>query len=204
MAKASKSLKVEILDKSTPFNGFFQVDSYHLRHQKFDGSWSEPMHREVFERGNSAGILLYDPERDSVALVEQFRAAAYAAGRNPWLVEVVAGIIDPAESAESVARREAVEEAGCEITDLIPIGSYILSPGACSETLTLFCGRIDSKGVGGIHGLDHEHEDIRALVLTRDEALAMLADGSIDNASTVLALQWLSLNHESLRARWSE
>jgi ADP-ribose pyrophosphatase len=193
---------VEIIEKTTPYQGYFQVDVYRLRHRKFDGGWTQPLTRELFERGHATAVLLYDPERDAVVLVEQFRIGAHAAGFDPWLVEVVAGIIEAGEDPAEVARREAVEEAGRVITDLEPIGTFFLSPGGSSETLVLYCGRVDSRGAGGVHGLDHEGEDIRVVVLPPDEALARVMATRGANANAVIALQWLALNRESLRARW--
>ncbi len=193
---------VEIIEKTTPYQGYFQVDVYRLRHRKFDGGWTQPLTRELFERGHATAVLLYDPERDAVVLVEQFRIGAHAAGFDPWLVEVVAGIIEAGEDPADVARREAVEEAGRVITDLEQIGTFFPSPGGSSETLVRYCGRVDSRGAGGVHGLDHEGEDIRVVVLPPDEALARVMATKGANANAVIALLWLALNRESLRARW--
>jgi ADP-ribose pyrophosphatase len=148
-------------------------------------------------------VLPYDPARDSVVLIEQFRIGAYAAGFAPWLIEPVAGMVEAGESPEEVARREAVEEAGCEITDLEPIGNVLSSPGGTTEVYHLFCGRADSTGIGGIHGLAHEQEDIRAFTLPVDTALERLAKGEYNNAITVMTLQWLALNRERLKKKWS-
>ncbi|MGD1877619.1 MAG: NUDIX domain-containing protein [Kiloniellaceae bacterium] len=194
--------RIEVLEKTTPFKGYFQIDRYRLRHRKFDGGWTGEMTREIFERGHAAAVLPYDPERDRVLLIEQFRPGAYAAGMEPWLIEIVAGIIETGETADAVARRETEEEAGIAVSALHPIGSYLATPGGSSETLTLFCGRIDSEGAGGIHGLDHEHEDIRVLPLSRQEALDRLAAGAITNLTAVVALQWLALNHTELMRIW--
>jgi ADP-ribose pyrophosphatase len=200
--KISSDDRVEIIEKRTPFRGYFQIDAYRLRHRTFDGGWTREISREVFERGHAAAVLLYDPDRDAVVLIEQFRTGAHAAGLEPWLIETVAGIIEPGEEAAEVVRREALEEAGCDVGHLEPIGTFILSPGGSSETMVLFCGRVDSGGAGGVHGLDHEDEDIRALVLPTDKALELLQAGRIVNATTALALQWLALNRERLRAAW--
>ena len=194
--------RVEVREKTTAFKGYFQVDRYRLRHRKFDGGWTDEITREVFERGHAAAALLYDPARDVVVLIEQFRPGAYAAGLDPWLIEVVAGIIEEGETPEAVVRRESVEEAGCTVTELHPIGTFLPTPGGSSETMTLFCGRCDSRGLGGIHGLDHEQEDIRVLTLGRQEALDRLAAGDIVNLPAVVALQWLALNHTRLRSIW--
>lgn len=194
--------RVEVREKTTPFHGYFQVDRYRIRHRRFDGGWSEVMTREVFERGQAASVLPYDPVRDAVILVEQFRIGAHAAGTQPWLVEIVAGIIEPGEDPAAVVRREAMEEAGCEIGALESIGKVLLSPGGCSEALAMFCGRADSAYVGGLHGLAHEHEDIRAFILPADEALARLAEGEYVSAPIVMSLQWLALNRDRLRRKW--
>ena len=194
--------RVELLEKTTPHKGYFRMDRYRLRHERFAGGWTDVMTREVFERGNAAVVLPYDPQRDVVVLVEQFRIGAYAAGLDPWLVEAVAGIVEPGETPEEVARRAAEEEAGCRITALEPIGKVLPSPGGCSEVLYLYCGRIDSAGVGGLHGLAEEHEDIRAFTLSLDEALARLAQGHVANANAVITLQWLALNRVRLRRAW--
>ena len=161
------------------------------------------MSREVFERGNAAAVLLYDPDRDTVVLIEQFRIGAYAAGTEPWQIEVVAGIIEPGEDAAEVVRREAVEEAGREIRDLVTIGTFLMTPGGSSETLAMFCGRVNSEGAGGIHGLDHEQEDIRVFVVSPEEALRRTMAQPCPNANTVIALQWLMLNRADLKGRWT-
>jgi len=194
--------RVRVVKRSTPFRGYFRIDRYRFQHRRFDGDWTPELTREVFERGHAAGVLLYDPARDEVVLIEQFRIGAYAAGLKPWLIEVVAGIIEPGEAAAEVARREAREESGCEIQALEPIGTVIMSPGGASETLALFCGRVESAGAGGLHGLAEEHEDIRAIVLPTDQAMARLEAGEIVNASAVICLQWLAIHRDRLRIAW--
>ncbi len=193
----------EIIEKTTPYDGYFHIDVYRLRHRRFGGGWTEVMSREMFERGHATVVLPYDPVRDAVVLIEQFRIGAYAAGLEPWLIEPVAGIVEAGETPEAVARREAIEEAGCELAELEPIATVMPSPGGCSEILHLFCGRVDSEGVGGIHGLEHEHEDIRAFVLPLDDALKRMTRSEYNNASTVITLQWLALNRQRLKKMWS-
>ncbi|MEQ9042524.1 MAG: NUDIX domain-containing protein [Alphaproteobacteria bacterium] len=197
-----KDPRVEIRDKQTVFQGYFRVDRYLLRHELHEGGWSGEIKREVFERGHAAGLLGYDPARDEVLLIEQFRIGAYAANYPSWVTEIVAGIIEDGESPEDVVRREIVEEAGCEVGELIPIADYLVSPGGTSETMTLFCGWVDLKDAGGIHGLDHEQEDIRVLAMPRKEAVKRLRERRIKNSMTIIALQWLELNHEALRKSW--
>lgn len=192
----------QIIEKSTLFQGYFRVDLYRFKHRLFAGGWSGEVRREVFERGHAVVVLPYDPERDAVVMIEQFRIGAAAAGLPMWQLEVVAGIIDQDETPESVARREAREEANCDIIDLVPVHHYLASPGGTSESVRLYCGRVDSRGLGGIHGLADEHEDIRVEVVPFAEARSRLESGRIGNASTIIALQWLALNREGLRRRW--
>ena len=194
--------RVILQEKLTLYQGFFQIDQYKLKHQKHEGGWSPMIVRELFERGHTVAVLPYDPLRDSVVLVEQFRIGAYAAGVEPWLSETIAGILDSGEKAEEVAYREAIEEANCKMTELIKIGEFIMSPGGSSEKTTMFCGRVDSRGVGGIHGLAHEGEDILARVLPLEEALKNLAVGRIVSAYAAIPLLWLQFNKAALQAQW--
>lgn len=193
---------VEIIDHRTAFQGYFRVDRYRLRHKLFAGGMSGEISREVFERGHAAGVLPYDPIRDEVLLIEQFRPGAFAAGFHPWVIEPVAGIIEAGETVEDVVRREAKEESGCVLQDLIPIFHYLVSPGGTSESCALFCGRVSCEGAGGIHGVDGEHEDIRVMVVPFSEAMTWLSSGRLNNALLIIALQWLALNRDKVRAQW--
>lgn len=194
---------VEILEKTTCYDGFFRLSKYRLRHRLFSGGMSPVMSRELFERGHAAAVLLYDPVRDRVVLLEQFRIGALEAPGGPWLVEIVAGIVEDGETPEAVARRECREEAGVEPSILEPICSYMVSPGGTSETISLYCGRVNSEGIGGLHGLADEAEDIRVSTVTFDEAWAMFQAGRINSAAPVIALQWLAMNRADLRRRWT-
>ena len=193
---------VEVLERKTVCQSYFRIDRYILRHSLFGGGWSEPLMREVFERGHSVAVLLYDPHADAVVLVEQFRAGAFAAGMGPWLIECVAGIIDEGETPEDVARREAVEESGCVVGRLEPAGEFLYSTGACSEVCHLFVGETDSTKAAGVHGLADEHEDIKVHVVPYAALRARIDARTIDNAAMLIAAQWLALNHDDLRARW--
>lgn len=194
--------KAELIGRTVAFQGYFRVAQYLFRHTLYQGGLSGEVKREVFERGQAAAVLPYDPIRDEVVLIRQFRAGSYAAGRHPWSWEIVAGIIEDGESPEDVARREAVEEAAVTIADLLPMGSVVLSPGACSETCTSFLGRADTKGVGGIFGLESENENILVKAVPFAEARAMLDRNECDNAVAVMALQWLALHRDEVRNRW--
>jgi ADP-ribose pyrophosphatase len=191
---------IEIVERKAGYQGYFRLDVYRLRHKLFAGGWSDVITREVLERGHAAAVLLYDPERDTVVMIEQFRIGALAAGRPAWLRELVAGIIETGETAADVARRESVEEAGCEVRELRPIRDFIMTPGCSTETIQLFLGLVDSTGVGGIHGLKEEHEDIRVVVVPWAEARADLDAGRIDTAIAIIGLQWLALHRAELRA----
>lgn len=198
-----KRSDVEVVEKSIVYDGYFRMDRYRLRYKLFAGGWSKEVVRELFERGHAVAVLPYDPVRDVVVLVEQFRIGAYAADCDPWLIEVVAGIIDPGETAEDVARREAVEEAGLHLGEMVAIADYLASPGGTSETVSLYCARIDAGEVGGIHGLDEEGEDIRVTTLPFDAIENLLVEKRTHNATLLIALQWLTLHREALRERWA-
>jgi len=188
--------EVEVLSESPRHKGFLSVSSYRLRHPLFAGGMSQEIEREVMLRGKAAGLLAYDPKRQEVVLVEQFRIGAYICGDNPWLLELVAGIEEPGESLETLVKREAVEEADIQISgELVKICDYMVSPGGTSEKISLYCGKVDSSDAGGIHGLAHEGEDIRVHVLSVSDAFAAVRQGRIHNAATIIALQWLELNH---------
>jgi ADP-ribose pyrophosphatase len=190
----------KIIAKERQHDGFFKVDRFDIQHQLFAGGSTETFNRELFERGEAAAVLLYDPDKDVVVLTEQFRigAAFDKEQASPWLLEVVAGMVEEGEQADEVARREAQEEAGCIIHDLIPISSYWSSPGGTSEKIHLYLALLNSDGVEGIHGLDHEQEDILVRTLPFAQAYDGIASGEINNAATIIALQWLKLNRDSL------
>ena len=194
--------RTEIEQKSTAYRGHFQIDRYVVRHSLFAGGMSQPLSREVFERGNAVVVLPYDPVRDEVVLIEQFRMGAHAAGLDPWTVEAVAGIVEPGETSEAVARREGKEEAGLTLGRLAPIGRTIVSPGGSSEVVALFCGEADATKADGIHGLAEEGEDIRVFVETAATAIARLDTGTVMNGPTMITLQWLALHRADLRRRW--
>jgi ADP-ribose pyrophosphatase len=194
--------RVVVLEQTLAFDGFFKVIRYRLRHACFAGGMSPELVREVLERGHAVAVLPFDPERDQVVLIEQFRIGALGVVDEPWLVEPVAGIIEPGEDAPQVARREAAEEAGLELLDLVPACTYFASPGGSTETCKVFIGRVDAARAGGIFGVADEGEDIKAHVLPLEEALALLDDGRIHAAPTVVALQWLALHRAELSKRW--
>ena len=192
----------ELIARESCFKGFFKVDRFDLRHKLFAGGWSPVMQREIFIRADATCVLPYDPVEGTVVLVEQFRAPVIGQKQSPWLIELVAGMNEEGERPEDVASREAKEEADLELEILEPIMDYLVSPGGSSEKVYLYCAKVDSKGVGGLHGLEHEHEDIKVHVVSVDAAMAMLASGQINNAAAIISLQWLALNKEKMDSKW--
>lgn len=191
---------VKILKQQIVFQGHFKIEQWKVQFRLFNGGWSQPRLREVFERGEAVGVLLFDANSDQLVLIEQFRVGIVNKAKNPWLMEIVAGVIKEDESLEQVARRETQEESGLEITNLFPIYQYWVSPGGSSERMYLFCGQIDAKLARGIHGVAEEGEDIRLHVLSLKSAFDLLNSGKINNSSTIIALQWLQLNEQIVRA----
>jgi ADP-ribose pyrophosphatase len=194
---------VEILGKKRILDSFLKVDLYNLRHSAFNGGWVGPMTREVVARPTCVAVLPYDPVTDQILLIEQFRLQAHLTGLPAWQREVVAGINDKNESEEEVARREALEEANCPLTDLWPIYRYLVSPGLTTELLVTYLGRFDSTAWrGGVHGLDHEHEDIRATLHDASAVPGILENGHTGNGPLIIILQWFLLNRDKVRQKW--
>jgi ADP-ribose pyrophosphatase len=196
---ADSARSYEPIEDVAVYEGFFSLRKLKFRHTLFGGGWSEPLTRELFHRSSCVAVVPYDPVRDTVVLIEQFRVGAMKAHADPWLLEIVAGAIEAGESPDEVAHRETWEEAGCTIRELIRIGAFFTTPGGCSEKIDLYCGIVDTDGVGGVHGLAEEHEDIRVDVVSFDEAMALLNQGRIESAIPIIGLQWLALNRERLR-----
>ena len=195
--------RVAVLEQTVAYDGHFKIIRHRLRHQLFAGGMSRELMREVFERGHAVAVLPFDPARNQVVLIEQFRIGALGVADDPWLLEPVAGIIESGESAPEVARREVAEEAGLELLDLVPACTYFVSPGGSTETCQVFIGRIDAAGAGGIFGRADEGEDIKVRVVALDTALDWLREGRPHAATTIVALQWLALHRPELEERWS-
>ncbi|MBD2781009.1 ADP-ribose diphosphatase [Xenorhabdus sp. 42] len=193
---------VELISQKTLYRGFFRMTEYQFKHRLFRGGWSETVKREVFERGHAGVLLPYDPVRDEVVLIEQIRIPALETSETPWLLEVIAGMIEEGEEAEQVVRREAMEEAGIEVKRCQPALSYLSSPGGTTERMNIFVGEVDASTASGVHGLKGEHEDIRVLVVSREQAYQWVEEGIIDNAASVIAIQWLALHHEKIKKEW--
>jgi ADP-ribose pyrophosphatase len=193
---------VEVTRQETVFQGYFRMDALTLRHKRFDGSWTNNIRRELFQRGDAVAVLPWDVKEDRVILIEQFRPGAIRGSDSPWMLEAIAGVVEEGESDEAVAHREALEEAGYTMDALLPITSYYPSPGACSEQIRLFIGRLTSAAIGEVRGVETENEDILVHSVAREEAIALLDAGKINNGLTIIALHWLARHGDRLRSDW--
>lgn len=195
---------VEIVEKSRKYQGFFALDEYKFRHKLYGGGYSQVLTREVFERGDAVALLPYDPVNDAVVLIEQFRPGALASQTGPWQLELIAGMFSKNEAPLDVAIREAKEEANLDVVPekVTKVMNYLSSSGGMSECIHLYCASVDSKNVNGVYGLVTEGEDILVHVVARKDAEKLLTEGKIPNAATIIALQWLALNIDKLKASW--
>jgi ADP-ribose diphosphatase len=191
---------VDVLDKHLVFEGHFRMWRYLLRHKTFDGNQTGEFVRECFEPKPAVTVLPYDPVSDCVVLIQQFRTGALKDEGSPWLLEIVAGVMDvEGESPQDVAFRELQEETGLVSDTLETISEYWVSPGGSHEYIHLFCAKVTADNHDQLHGVADEHEDIRTLVVPRAEAVAAMEAGLINNSSSIIALQWIDKHHERLR-----
>ncbi|MDO6692225.1 ADP-ribose diphosphatase [Aliiglaciecola sp. 3_MG-2023] len=195
---------LKISQTKSLYNGFFKLIDYQFTHRLFAGGWSQLVKREVLERGHAVAVLLFDPKVDEFVFIEQFRIGAFATSQSPWLIEIVAGMIEQGESIEEVCRREAFEEAGVTIKRLHKALSYLSSPGGTTERIHIYIGEVDASTAQGVHGLEHESEDILVRRATKLEAIDWLNEGKIDNAATLIALQWFLINEQKVRDIWHD
>lgn len=186
------------------YSGFFKLLRYEFTHKLFEGGWSPQIKREILERGHAVAVLLFDPKLNEFVFIEQFRVGALPTSQSPWLIEIVAGMIEDGEEPEDVCRREAKEESGVEIKRLRKALSYLSSPGGTTERLHIYIGEVDANEAQGVHGLDNESEDILVRRVEKSQAIAWLNDGKIDNAAAVIALQWFLLNEKKVLSEWNE
>ncbi len=194
----------KLINNERVLDGFLKVNRYRLTHELYAGGSCAEIVRERMEGLRAASVLLYDPQLEQVVLVEQFRIGAMEHQEHPWVIETVGGYLGANESPEEVARRESIEEADCEIQNLEPICDFMVSPGISVDRIYLFCGQVDASKAGGIHGLDHEGEDIRVVVMEVDQAIGELYGGRMNSTSIIIALQWLAAKREKLKQRWSD
>ena len=193
---------VEILDESVLSEHFFTLKQYKVTHSSFLDGDCPPVLRERLEGKTAVSILLFDPREDAIVCVEQFRIGLMGVADRSWSVETVSGFCDVAhEKPQEVAAREVTEETGCELQDLIEVGEFFVSPGSSTERITVFVGCVDSSKVSGVHGLAHEGEEIRPLVIPRETAVSQLFT-ELNSTSIIIALQWLQINLDELNQRW--
>lgn len=192
---------VAVVARHYPYVNFFSVEEYDLSFRRFDGAMSPVVNRATFISGDAVTVLPYDPVRDRVLLIEQFRAGPFARGdANPWQLEAIAGRIDPGETPEDAARREAVEEAGLVLGALLPVAGYYPTPGAKAEFLYSYVALCDlPDGVEGVFGVEGETEDIRGHLISFERLMELVATGEASNAPVVLTALWLQRERERLR-----
>lgn len=195
---------IEVIAENIAHDGFFKLKNLQIKHRLFEGGWSQVFERELCVRGDAVGVLLYDPLLQKFALVEQLRIGVLYRQQSPWLLELVAGMLDKEnEDKEQLARREALEESGLQVGQLEPIMEYFCSPGGSTEFFTLFCGKVNLDNVSSeVFGVEHENENIRLHILPVSEVLELLNNHQINNAMTIIALQWFQLNKERLDGLW--
>lgn len=197
----------ELLSQQRVWDGRFPLDVVRFQHCRFDGALSGVKTWEVWRRGRAAAVLPYDPDADVVVLIEQFRLPALVAGIDPVLVELPAGLLDDGETPEQTARREMQEEMALGVTDLLPVGDFLLTPGGADELCTLYVGRViappaDADGIAGHAGMAEEHEDIRVRVWPAERAIQAAVGGRFANSVTTIGLLWLAARREQLRGTW--
>ena len=188
-------LKYKILNKINLYSGFFSLNKYEFTHEKHDGSWTNKVEREVFSGGHVSAVLPYDPDRKEIVLIQQFRAGILSRYDDDYLYEIVAGLIDHNEIPEQTAKRECLEETGCEVKKLLPIQSYFPAPGSSESYYHLYLGEINSFDGKRIKGLENENEDILVKSFKVDEVKKMLKEKEIKNGLTLVALQWFFLEY---------
>ena len=190
---------IHIVEKKSVYHGFFNVLRLRLKHRLFAGGWSAEITRELLDRGDACAAILYDPKDDTIGLIEQFRIGAIDSHHGPWCLEVVAGMVEAGETPEQVIQREIEEEAGLVAEKILPITHYFSSPGGSSETVHVFCALCDLKNAGGIHGLAQENEDILLRIFPANDVFSVMFDSRMNNAATLIALQWLAANKEMVQ-----
>ncbi|MBE2893588.1 ADP-ribose diphosphatase [Spirabiliibacterium falconis] len=195
---------IQLERKELVYDGFFKLYTIDFKHKLFAGGESGLVRRELLDKGSAAAVIAYDPKQDSVVMVEQVRIGAYIGDqtRSPWLLELVAGMIETGEMPAEVAKRETLEEAGLTIQRLEPVMQVWDSPGGITERIHLFVGEVDCTQAGGLYGLSEEQEDIKVHVIARSLAYQWLEEGKIDNAIAVMGLQWLQLHYQDIQRRW--
>ncbi len=205
--KLTSSKDVHIEKDETVWQGRFALHRVAFRQRRFDGGMSGEREWELLRRGTASAVLPYDPVRDLVVMIEQFRLPAYAAGLPPYMMELAAGLTDGADDAEATIRRESVEEMGLTLGRVHRIGDFLLTPGGCDELCTLFAGEVDAgmagaDGAMGTRGLASEQEDIRVWALPAAQVIERALAGAYPNSVASIGLLWFAARRDWLRAQW--
>tara|TARA_B100002052_G_C15733299_1_gene529716 strand:+ start:66 stop:647 length:582 start_codon:yes stop_codon:yes gene_type:complete len=187
--------KYKIINKKNLYSGFFNLNKYQFIHQKHDGNWTNEVEREIFSGAHVSTLLPYDPIKKEIILIKQFRAGVISRYNDDYLYEIVAGIIDNNEKPEETAKRECLEETGCEVNKIKTIQSYFPAPGSSESYYHLFLGEVNSFKGKRIMGLKSENEDILVKAFKVDRVRKMLKNKQIINGLTLIALQWFFLEY---------
>lgn len=201
--KAAENPPAKILSRETLFDAYHRLEMLKVRPRSLkDGSWGPEMEREIFFGKRIAIVIPYIPETDEIVLNQQFRLGAMLAGEeNPHMLECAAGAIDEGETPDEAARREVLEETGCEVLDLEFIGNAYSSPGCMAEQFHMYVGRI-AKAKTGIYGHEDEGEEILTHLLPFEKVVEMLDNGEITNVNAALMLNWFARHRDRLRRKW--
>tara|TARA_R110002096_G_scaffold181511_8_gene359209 strand:- start:16 stop:606 length:591 start_codon:yes stop_codon:yes gene_type:complete len=191
----------KIHNKHLAYDGYFKLFRYELSHEKYNGEVTPLLQRELVKRSDAVAMVAYDPVTDEVVLVEQFRMGAVSE-EQPWLIEIVAGLIEEGELPEQVVVRESLEEIGCKPSELIKIAGFYTSPGGNSEWIHLYIGRVSVQELGDSGGLEEEDEDIKITVVPASDVPYMLSTGEVRSSITLVGLQWFVMNRENIRQQW--
>lgn len=194
----------KIKQRDRLYDGHFKVDLFTIQHELFEGGVSTELIRERVSRQNSVGVLPYDPNRDEVVLIEQFRMGPLEQDDNPWMTEIIAGLVEMGENFEQVAYRESLEEANCKLQDLQHLSSFYPSPGGFSEQSHVYVGKANTANLGGVYGEKSEGEDIRVKVVSSEDAFAMLENGTICSAIPMIALLRFRSIKQELVNKWAD
>ena len=187
--------KYKIINKINLHSGFYKMNKYEIMYQKHDGTWTDNLEREIFGGANVSALLPYDPIKDEIILLQQFRTGVISRYDDELLYEIVAGMIDENETPEESAKRECIEETGCIVKKIIPIQNYFPAPGSSESFYHVFLGEIDSIDGKKIMGLKSENEDILVQSFKVKDVREMLINKVITNGVTLIALQWFFLEY---------
>jgi GDP-mannose pyrophosphatase NudK len=176
---------------TTLSDGFGLVQRHEFELRRRDGSWQKQL-RETYDRGDGAAVLLCDKAAGEVVLIRQFRYPAFYRGESPYLIEACAGKLE-GDDPETCARKEAMEETGYRVGELVKAYDSFMSPGAVTERISMFIGFIEGIAEVRGGGLHDEGEDIEILRVPFSDALAMIDSGEIADAKTIMLLQYAAL-----------